>query len=530
MAAEPTVDQTPRHSTRELRQHAAVLQERLVADPDDGVALDAARRNPNEEGALRALTTAIHHRAELEPGFHQALVAVVDEAEQSGPTRWLDMAAGAGLGLATAAAGALGWFLTVLITDAQYGIIAMAVGALVGRAVVLGSGAARSRRLQLVSVGVTLVGLLAAEYLIDRHFLASAAKEGGGPVPMLLAPGDAISLVGDGLREDRWTLVFWALALWPAWWIPAPQTGSGQGLRLPAGTGRRWQLAGLATGAVVLGGLGVGVAVMATQDQLAADWGRFISDLRIGQCFQEPEQDQIKVVPCSQPHDGEVLASVPLQGQALPSEAELERLGDQACTAQFRAYVGVASHVPNLDFSWWAPTPESWADGGRTMVCTLATLDGSRLVGSKRNAGARTTPRLQSVKVAKTVQAGAFRIWVTRMTCGYLKVADLPPAKHGQYCVLEFTATNSELSPAWLHDVDQRLSAATGESFKGVGVGEQLWDHDVQPGQRVATRLVFDLPRGVRPVRLQLQGYTGHDLTGHDLGPVVTGTINLPRR
>jgi hypothetical protein len=71
---------------------------------------------------------------------------------------------------------------------------------------------------------------------------------------------------------------------------------------------------------------------------------------------------------------------------------------------------------------------------------------------------------------------------------------------------------------------------ATGKSFNGIGIGEPLWDHDVQPGQRVATRLVFDLPRGVRPVQLRLQGYTGHDLTGHDLGPIVTGTINLPRR
>jgi hypothetical protein len=125
----------------------------LAADPDDGAALDAARRNPKNDAALHALTTAIHHRAELDPGFRHELVALVHQAEQSGPTRWLDVAAGAGLGLATVAAGALGWFLIVLISDTQYGIIAAAVGLLVGKAVVLGSGAARSRRLQLISVG-----------------------------------------------------------------------------------------------------------------------------------------------------------------------------------------------------------------------------------------------------------------------------------------------------------------------------------------------------------------------------------------
>ena len=37
-------------------------------------------------------------------------------------------------------------------------------------------------------------------------------------------------------------------------------------------------------------------------------------------------------------------------GPKLPSEAELERLSDQACAAQFRAYVGVAFQDPDLYF------------------------------------------------------------------------------------------------------------------------------------------------------------------------------------
>jgi hypothetical protein len=131
MAAELDSDQTTKHPTMGVREHAAVLQARLAADPDDGEALDAARRNPNEEAALRALATAVHDRAELDPGFRHELVALVHEAEQSGPTRWLNVAAGTGLGLAAAAAGALGWFLMVLISDTQYGIIAAAVGEVV---------------------------------------------------------------------------------------------------------------------------------------------------------------------------------------------------------------------------------------------------------------------------------------------------------------------------------------------------------------------------------------------------------------
>ena len=189
------------------------------------------------------MTTTIHHRAELDPSFHTDLVALVRQAEQSGPSRWLDIAAGAGLGLAAAAAGAIGWFLMVLVTDTQYGVVAVAVGLLVGKAVVIGSGAAYSRRLQLVSVGITLAGLIASEYLIGRHFLAAVvAEEGGGSVPVLLGPGDAIALVRDSLAADWWTLSFgrWRSGQ-PGVSRPHEQVpGRGSGFRPPPADGGSW--------------------------------------------------------------------------------------------------------------------------------------------------------------------------------------------------------------------------------------------------------------------------------------------------
>ena len=536
LAAEPTGRRTFRHPTVELRQYAVVLQARLAADPDDGAALDAARRHPNEDAALRALTTAIHHRAELERGFHQALVALVHEAELTGPTRWLDVAAGTGLGLAAAAAGALGWFLVALIENEEYGVVAIGVGTLVGWAVVLGSGAARSRRLQLVSVGVTLLGLIAAHYLIYRHFLAVfVAKEGGGPVPVLLAPGEAIALFRDGLRADLWwTLLFWALALWPAWWIPAPRAGSGQGPRLPAATSsRRWQLAGLAAGTVVLVGLGISVVFMhpldseaAGDEEAAAGAVTFVNDARVGQCYQNNGSD---AVPCGQPHDVEVFAILPLGGQQLPAEAELDRLAEHACTAQFRTYVGVAADASRLDFDWWTPTKASWASGNRTVLCVLENADASRLVGSMRGTGTRIVAKLHTIKLDRTANVGVFRLRVITMTCGYAKVADLGAAERGQYCVVQLTATNVRSSPnvraaaEWLYDAQQRLVVSTGESIKGFGLGKPLWEDELKPGQRLTTRLTFDLPRGAQPVRLRLQA-DAYKHWGQDVA-----TINLPR-
>jgi hypothetical protein len=129
------------------------------------------------------------------------------------------------------------------------------------------------------------------------------------------------------------------------------------------------------------GRIGLGIAGVAGLIAIPMAWGFLTGngDLQIGQCYSG---DQLNVVSCSQRHDGEVFAIVPLPGKDLPSEAELERLSDHACAAQFRAYVGVGSHDPNLWFF-------GWPNGDGTMVCTLETLDGSGLVGSMRNAGAR---------------------------------------------------------------------------------------------------------------------------------------------
>jgi hypothetical protein len=258
----------------------------------------------------------------------------------------------------------------------------------------------------------------------------------------------------------------------------------------------------------------------------AAPDGSFIDDLRVGQCYQQPKDEQtpwVEVLSCRQPHDAELFAIVPLAGQVLPAEAKLERLADQACAAQFRAYVGVASQATQLNFDWWAPTKESWASGDRTVLCELKNVDASRLVGSMHASGGRTIPNLPIVKLDRTANVGVFHIHLTTMTCGYPTLAGLGAAKRGQYCIVELTATNARASSDRLSDANQRLSVATGESFKGFGFGDPLWKDELKPGQQLTTRLLFDLPRGVRPARLRLQADASQH-RGQD-----TATINLPQ-
>jgi len=116
-----------------------------------------------------------------------------------------------------------------------------------------------------------------------------------------------------------------------------------------------------------------------------------LGDIRTGACFDEPggagdSVATVDVVPCRQPHDAEVYAIVPVNSRRMPTEQALEELGDRACSARFRPYVGVPLRDSSLDFTFYTPTRESWAAGDRTIICALGDPDGGPVAGSMRGA------------------------------------------------------------------------------------------------------------------------------------------------
>jgi hypothetical protein len=141
-----------------------------------------------------------------------------------------------------------------------------------------------------------------------------------------------------------------------------------------------------------------------------------------------------------------------------------------------------------------------------------------------RDTTVKTARELRTVKVGQTVNVGAFRIAVTKMTCGYSELAELPPAEQGQSCVVDLLVTNLRSYPEWLYFEDQQLLVASGGTFKGYGLGKAVVGHRPPTWQECDDRLVFDLPRGLRPVQLRLQGCADQDEARRDIA-----TIKLPR-
>jgi hypothetical protein len=117
------------------------------------------------------------------------------------------------------------WYGVVAITNWQIGLVAIAVGFIVGQAVVFGAGRHPSVMLVPISVAFTLVSLVVSEYLIARHFLGIAAAEMAAETGIPAAEFEAvfsspIELLRFSLESEPITLLFWAIAGWEAFVIP----------------------------------------------------------------------------------------------------------------------------------------------------------------------------------------------------------------------------------------------------------------------------------------------------------------------
>jgi hypothetical protein len=113
------------------------------------------------------------------------------------------------------------WYGVVTATHIQAGIVAIAVGWIVGQAVVLGAGRA-SVTLVPVSVVLTLLALVVSQYLITIQFVNEVLDADGAGIhlPIVTSPAEALGWVGDWLQYDPKTILFWGIALFESVVIP----------------------------------------------------------------------------------------------------------------------------------------------------------------------------------------------------------------------------------------------------------------------------------------------------------------------
>ena len=119
-----------------------------------------------------------------------------------------------------------------------------------------------------------------------------------------------------------------------------------------------------------------------------------IFDLKVGTCFDnegEANEEVVSTIPirnCNQPHDNEVFYVFKLpdapsyQASEDSINAELDK-----CADAFNDYVGVDYQESLYELSEFTPTPESWADGDREIVCFLYDPSGDKISESVKGSG-----------------------------------------------------------------------------------------------------------------------------------------------
>lgn len=176
------------------------------------------------------------------------------------------------------------------------------------------------------------------------------------------------------------------------WDMNAPQPGP----PYRSSTGRNLALAALVIVLVFGGYLLLSSLTDAERDdsgQVTDAGTESVFDLREGDCFDEPDADEVAdvtTVPCAQPHDLEVYLTftLPMDDDApFPDDATLESHVDDTCLPAFDTFVGQAFAESDLDVFTFEPTVESWAEGDRAVTCAVWTMDGSKLEGSVRGSG-----------------------------------------------------------------------------------------------------------------------------------------------
>jgi hypothetical protein len=143
--------------------------------------------------------------------------------QTSDPDMFKALAYGAAAGITGAAL----WYAIVSTTQHELGIIAIGIGWLVAQGVVLGSGRKRGMNLQVLSVLLTVAAMAGAEYFILRdqlvaYVLQKYGAESAARVPVFLPLDVAWDFVTSAIQDDAGTLVFWAIAVFTAFRIPAP--------------------------------------------------------------------------------------------------------------------------------------------------------------------------------------------------------------------------------------------------------------------------------------------------------------------
>lgn len=114
--------------------------------------------------------------------------------------------------------------------------------------------------------------------------------------------------------------------------------------------------------------------------------------VRVGDCFDDitgssDEVMSVPGVPCSEPHDNEAFAVIHMTFAEYPGDEAIAGHAYDACMDRFETFVGRDYETSSLEIFTLYPSPESWHQGDREVVCAVYDVNATKLVGSAEGRG-----------------------------------------------------------------------------------------------------------------------------------------------
>ncbi|HSF84469.1 MAG TPA: septum formation family protein [Acidimicrobiia bacterium] len=128
------------------------------------------------------------------------------------------------------------------------------------------------------------------------------------------------------------------------------------------------------------------IALLLALGLITAACSANVFDLEVGQCFNDPdsfdEVANVDIVECSEPHDNEVYHVFDLADGEYPGLSSVETEAEDGCLGAFDSFVGMDYQSSALDIRYLYPTPDTWDNGDREIVCALFDLSGDPMTGT----------------------------------------------------------------------------------------------------------------------------------------------------
>ena len=149
------------------------------------------------------------------------------------------------------------------------------------------------------------------------------------------------------------------------------------------------------------------------------------------------------------------------------------------------------------------------ASGGETS--TTNQTNGEATNSSSESSGEGEAAQ---AKIGEAARDGKFEFTVTKMNCGQKTIGNnefLREEAQGEFCVMDLTIKNIGDEPQTLFADEQYVYNAAGQKYSydsealfALEDVSNIWLEEINPGNMVKGKLIFDVPKGTKIVKAEL--------------------------